>query len=87
MGGGIATTRENPRLDIAELPYLPFWLNLTGCLGGGINGAKEPSREERYLPRDEEIGPDVFEVSGSVKWFEATGSFFRMNTCLTFFCT
>src|SRR6185295_4553617 len=27
-------------------------------------------REENYLPRDEEIRADVFEVSGSVKWFD-----------------
>jgi CspA family cold shock protein len=33
-------------------------------------GAKEPPREESYVPRDEEIGPDVFEVSGSIKWFD-----------------
>jgi cold shock protein len=33
-------------------------------------GAKEPPREESYVPRDEEIRPDVFEVSGSVKWFD-----------------
>src|SRR5215813_4053570 len=33
-------------------------------------GAKEPPREETYVSRDEEIGPDVFEVSGSVKWFD-----------------
>jgi cold shock protein len=32
--------------------------------------AKEPPREESYVPRDEETGPDVFEVSGSVKWFD-----------------
>jgi CspA family cold shock protein len=33
-------------------------------------GAKEPPREESYVPRDEEIRPEVFEVSGSVKWFD-----------------
>jgi cold shock protein len=33
-------------------------------------GAKEPPREQSYVPRDEEIRPDVFEVSGSVKWFD-----------------
>src|SRR4029079_4779191 len=33
-------------------------------------GVKEPPREESYVPRDEEIRPDVFEVSGSVKWFD-----------------
>ena len=33
-------------------------------------GAKEPPREENHVPRDEEIGADVFEVSGSVKWFD-----------------
>jgi cold shock protein len=33
-------------------------------------GAKEPPREENHVPRDEEIRADVFEVSGSVKWFD-----------------
>lgn len=33
-------------------------------------GAKEPPREERLVLRDEELRPDVFEVSGSVKWFD-----------------
>ena len=33
-------------------------------------GAKEPPREENYVPRDEEITADVLEVSGSVKWFD-----------------
>lgn len=33
-------------------------------------GAKEPPREESYVPRDEEIRADVLEVSGSVKWFD-----------------
>ena len=33
-------------------------------------GAKEPPREENHVPRDEEIRPDVFEVSGSIKWFD-----------------
>ena len=33
-------------------------------------GAKEPPREETYVSRDEEIRPDVFEVSGSIKWFD-----------------
>jgi len=33
-------------------------------------GAKEPPREENHVPRDEEIGADVFEVSGWVKWFD-----------------
>jgi len=33
-------------------------------------GAKEPPREENDVPRDEEIRADVFEVSGSVKWFD-----------------
>ena len=33
-------------------------------------GVKEPPREESYVTRDEEIRPDVFEVSGSVKWFD-----------------
>jgi CspA family cold shock protein len=32
--------------------------------------AKEPPREESYVPRDEKIKPDVFEASGSVKWFD-----------------
>jgi hypothetical protein len=70
--------RNYPAAFLVEAHWVPW---------GASMGAKEPSREERYFPRDEEIGPDVFEVSGSVKWFEATGSFFRMNTCLTFFCT
>ena len=33
-------------------------------------GAKEPPRLEGYIQRGEEITPDVFEVSGSVKWFD-----------------
>jgi CspA family cold shock protein len=33
-------------------------------------GAKEPPRLEGYTQRDEETTPDVFEVSGSVKWFD-----------------
>jgi cold shock CspA family protein len=33
-------------------------------------GAKEPPRLEGYTQRDEETAPDVFEVSGSVKWFD-----------------
>ena len=33
-------------------------------------GAKEPPRLERYTQRDEETTLDVFEVSGSVKWFD-----------------
>jgi CspA family cold shock protein len=41
-----------------------------GALGVRKLGAKEPPREENYVPRDEEIRADVFEVSGSVKWFD-----------------
>ena len=33
-------------------------------------GGKEPPRLEGYTQRDEETTPDVFEVSGSVKWFD-----------------
>jgi CspA family cold shock protein len=33
-------------------------------------GGKEPPRLEGYAQRDEEPGPEVFEVSGSVKWFD-----------------
>jgi cold shock protein len=33
-------------------------------------GAKDPPHLEGFIPRDEEITPDVFEVSGSVKWFD-----------------
>jgi cold shock protein len=33
-------------------------------------GGKEPPRVEGYLQRDDETTPDVFEVSGSVKWFD-----------------
>jgi CspA family cold shock protein len=33
-------------------------------------GAKEPPRLESYTQRDEETTPEVFEVSGSVKWFD-----------------
>ena len=32
--------------------------------------AKEPPRLEGYTQRDEEIAPEVFKVSGSVKWFD-----------------
>jgi len=33
-------------------------------------GEKEPPRLAGYTQRDEEITPEVFEVSGSVKWFD-----------------
>ena len=33
-------------------------------------GGKEPPRLEGYTQRDEETTPEVFEVSGSVKWFD-----------------
>ena len=33
-------------------------------------GAKEPPRLEDRIQRGGEIGPDVFEVSGTVKWFD-----------------
>src|SRR3954453_5720949 len=33
-------------------------------------GAKDPPYLEGFIPRDEEITPDVFEVTGSVKWFD-----------------
>ena len=33
-------------------------------------GAKEPPRLEGCIQRGEEIQPDVFEVQGSVKWFD-----------------
>ena len=33
-------------------------------------GVKEPPRLEGYTQRDEETTPEVFEVSGSVKWFD-----------------
>ena len=33
-------------------------------------GAKEPPRLEGFTQRGEETTPDVFEVSGSVKWFD-----------------
>src|SRR5512144_657208 len=33
-------------------------------------GGKEPSRLEDDAQRDEGTSPDVFEVSGSVKWFD-----------------
>ena len=33
-------------------------------------GGKEPSRLEGYTQRDEETTPQVFEVSGSIKWFD-----------------
>ena len=33
-------------------------------------GAKEPPRLEGYIQCGEEIQPDVFEVSGSIKWFD-----------------
>jgi CspA family cold shock protein len=35
-----------------------------------IMGGKEPPRLEGYTQRDEEPTPEVFEVSGSVKWFD-----------------
>jgi cold shock protein len=33
-------------------------------------GTKDPPHLEGFIPRDEEITPDVFEVTGSVKWFD-----------------
>jgi len=33
-------------------------------------GEKEPPRLEGYTQRGEETAPDIFEVSGSVKWFD-----------------
>jgi cold shock protein len=33
-------------------------------------GAKEQPHLDGYTPRDEETTPDVFEVSGSIKWFD-----------------
>ena len=33
-------------------------------------GGNEPPRLEGYTQRDEETTPEVFEVSGSVKWFD-----------------
>src|SRR5512144_1032624 len=35
-------------------------------------GAKEPPRIEGHTQRDEEATVDVFEVSGSIKWFDAS---------------
>ena len=35
-----------------------------------MSGRKEPPRLEVYTQRDEGTTPDVFEVSGSVKWFD-----------------
>ncbi len=33
-------------------------------------GAKEQPHLEGYAPRDEETTSDVFQVSGSIKWFD-----------------
>jgi CspA family cold shock protein len=38
--------------------------------GGVTMGAKEPPRLEGYAQGDEKTTPDVFEVSGSIKWFD-----------------
>jgi cold shock protein len=38
--------------------------------GGVVMGAKEQPHLDGYTPRDEETTPDVFEVSGSIKWFD-----------------
>src|SRR3972149_5037383 len=35
-------------------------------------GAKEPPLVEGHTQRDEEVTVDVFEVSGSIKWFDAS---------------
>ena len=35
-------------------------------------GAKEPPQLEGHTQRDEEVTVDVFEVSGSIKWFDAS---------------
>ncbi|MGB0057344.1 MAG: cold shock domain-containing protein, partial [Methyloceanibacter sp.] len=32
--------------------------------------AKEPPRLEGHTKQDEETRPDVFEVSGSIRWFD-----------------
>ena len=47
-------------------------------------GAKEQSRLERFTQRSEETTPAVFEVSGSVKWFDPSKGYgfpqlFRMD--------
>ena len=41
-----------------------------GQPGASDHGGREPPRLEVYTRRDEETAPDVFEVSGSVKWFD-----------------
>ena len=33
-------------------------------------GVKEPPRLEDYVQQDQETTADVFEVAGSVKWFD-----------------
>ncbi len=38
-------------------------------------GAKEPPHQEDYPPRDEEPTSDVFEVSGSIKWFDPSNGY------------
>jgi CspA family cold shock protein len=39
-------------------------------VGASDHGGKEPPRLEVFPRRGEETAPDVFEVSGSVKWFD-----------------
>ena len=39
-------------------------------MGASDHGGKEPPHLEVYTRRDEETAPDVFEVSGSIKWFD-----------------
>src|ERR1700687_3554424 len=47
-----------------------------GCVGSKAGecgmGAKEPPHLEGHTQRDEEVTVDVFEVSGSIKWFDAS---------------
>ena len=53
-------------------------------------GAKEPPHIEGLTQRDEEATVDVFEVSGSIKWFDASkgyGLLFQTRIIFqTFYC-
>ena len=61
LSGAIVTTPEKPReAYCADGPY---------CRLANWMGAKD-SNLERHAPRDDQAPLDVFEVSGSIKWFD-----------------
>jgi CspA family cold shock protein len=70
----VAELPHNPKIVHRRIAKVHHWLLGKSFMAArgrwATMGVKEPPREERHVLRDEEIGPDVFEVSGSVKWFD-----------------